>query len=322
MDIKPSTMRSWSRLGQRGTFFAIAMPEIGAARDDVRLLTADVAILSSLDRFKTAHPDKFLNVGIAEQNMIGIAAGLAMEGRCVFATTYAAFIAVRSLEHIRQHLSHLHCNMKVVGMAAGVLVARSGVSHWAIEDLAFMRALPDITILSPADALEAYKMAHYAADHDGPMYIRLSGGPNAPMVYKEDYPFEVGKAVTLRSGTDVALLATGLMVSESLAAAESLQEKGISCTVLNVHTLRPLDEEALRRALASHRLLVTVEEHSVRGGLGGAVAEFKATLDNSPRQVFLGFRDFSAQAGGQRFVWEQNGLTAERIAERIERELG
>ena len=159
MIVNKANIRKWSMLGQRGTFFGEALPEIAKEKDHIKLLTADLAILSGLSRFESMHPDKFLNVGIAEQNMVGIAAGLAMAGNCVFATTYASFIAVRSLEHVRQHLAHLKCNVKIVGTAAGTVAAKSGVSHWATEDLAFMRALPNLQVFSAADALEAYKMA-------------------------------------------------------------------------------------------------------------------------------------------------------------------
>ena len=321
MNISRANIRAWSRLGQRGSFFGIAMPEIAKDRDNLKLLTADLSLLSGMDRFISAYPDKFLQVGIAEQNMIGIAAGLAMEGDCVFATTYASFIAVRSLEHIRQHLAHLQCNVKIIGSAAGVVAARSGVSHWATEDIAFMRVLPNLTVLSAADSLEAIKMAISAANMEGPVYIRLSGGLDCPVVYQEDYDFEIGKMVTLREGGDVAILATGLMVAEALEAARLLEEKGISCTVLNVHTIKPLDKERLDQIFDNHKLLVTVEEHNVLGGMGSAVAEYKATKENVPRQVFLGFQDAFAKAGTQRYIWEQTGLTGPQIAERIEKEV-
>jgi len=321
MSIESANIKSWAKLGQRGTFFGIAMPEIAKEKENIRLLTADLALLSGMDRFIRNYPEKFLNVGIAEQNMIGIAAGLAMEGRCVFATTYASFIAVRSLEHVRHHLAHLQCNVKIIGSAAGVAAARSGVSHWATEDLAFMRALPNLIVLSPADSLEAYKMAYYAAETNRPVYIRLSGGLNCPIVHKEDFNFETGKALTLKQGSDVAIIATGLMVAESLEASKILDEKGISCSVIDMHTIKPIDKEMLNRAFSEHKLIVTVEEHNIIGGLGGAIAEYKATLDRSPRQVFIGFPDSFAQGGAQRYVWEQKGLTAEHIAERIKKEI-
>lgn len=244
-----------------------------------------------------------------------------MEGDCVFATTYASFIAVRSLEHVRQHLSHLQCNVKIVGTAAGVVAARSGVSHWATEDIAFTRVLPGMTVLSAADSLEAIKMAQYAAESDKPMYIRLSGGLDCPVVYSEDYEFQPGKMVTLKEGKDAVILATGLMVSESLKAAELLEEKGISCAVVNVHTIKPLDAECLDRLFEEYKLIITVEEHNVLGGMGSAVAEYKATKANTPRQVFIGFQDSFVKAGTQRYVWEQAGLTDVQIADRIEREI-
>lgn len=321
MKISRANIRAWSRLGQRGAFFGIAMPEIAKEKENLKLLTADLSLLSGMDRFITNYPDKFLQVGIAEQNMIGIAAGLAMEGDCVFATTYASFIAVRSLEHVRQHLSHLQCNVKIVGSAAGVVAARSGVSHWATEDLAFMRVLPGMTVMSAADSLEAIKMAHCAAAMEEPVYIRLSGGLDCPIVYQEDYDFQPGKMVTLRTGKDVAVLATGLMTAEALKAADLLEEKGISCTVINVHTIKPLDKEKLDEVFAGHKLLVTVEEHNILGGMGSAIAEYKATKDHAPRQIFLGFPDSFAKAGTQRFIWEQKGLTDVQIAERIEKEV-
>lgn len=321
MNVTSANIKGWAKMGQRGAFFGIALPELAAEKENIKLLTADLAILSGMERFERGYPQKFLNVGIAEQNMIGIAAGLAMDGACVFATTYASFIAVRSLEQVRQHLSHLQCNIKIVGSAAGVVAAKSGVSHWATEDLAFTRALPNVMVLSAADSLEAIKMAKYAAEWDGPMYIRLSGGLNCPVVYQEDYEFKAGELVKVRPGTGVAVIATGLMVAESLKAAERLGERGIECAVYNMHTIKPIDKEGLDRIFAEYELVVTVEEHNVTGGMGSAVAEYKATKAKAPRQVFIGVPDTFANAGSQRYVWSQCGLTEEQIAERIVREM-
>lgn len=320
MKVTPINIKTWARLGQRGAFFGIALPELAAEKNNLKLLTADLAILSGMDRFEKSFPEQFLNVGIAEQNMIGIAAGLAMDGDCVFATTYSSFIAVRSLEHVRQHLSHLQCNVKIVGSAAGVVAAKSGVSHWATEDLAFTRALPNITVLSPADSLEAIKMAEYATKTDGPMYIRLSGGLNSPIIYQDDYDFIPGKLVELKSGKKIAIIATGLMVNEAVKAADILSEQGLECAIYNMHTIKPIDREGLDKIFSEYELIVTVEEHNVIGGMGSAIAEYKATKNNTPRQVFIGFQDSFADAGSQRFVWSQAGLTDIQIADTIKRE--
>ncbi|RKJ41990.1 transketolase [Acutalibacter sp. 1XD8-33] len=317
-----ANIRMLSKLGQRGAFFGIALPEIAERQKNVKLLTADLALLSGMDRYEKKYPDQFLNVGIAEQNMIGIAAGLAMEGYCVYASTYAAFIAVRSLEHIRQHLSHMRCNVKIVGTSAGVVAAKSGISHWATEDLAFMRALPNLTVLSAADSLEAVKMAEYAAETEGPMYIRLSGGQNCPVVYQEDYDFVPGRLAEIKKGSQIALIATGLMVAEAWKAADLLEEQGLSTAVYNMHTIKPLDCAGLQKIFSDYQLIATVEEHTVLGGMGSAVAEYKAGFAKGPRQIFIGFQDSFAEAGSQRYVWQQKGLTDVQIAERVRQEWG
>ena len=320
MKYTPANIKMWAKMGQRGAVFGVALPDIAARKDRLKLLTADLALLSGMERFTKRYPDKFLNVGIAEQNMIGIAAGLAMDGYCVFASTYSSFIAVRSLEQVRQNLAHMGCNVKLIGSSAGTAAAKSGISHWATEDLAFLRALPNMTVLSPADSLEAVRMVQWAADVEGPLYLRLSGGLNCPIVDKEDCGFTPGKLVKLREGSGPALIATGLMVNETLKAAEILAERDISCAVYNMHTIKPIDREGLAEIFARHSLVVTVEEHMITGGMGSAVAEYKATLANTPRQVFLGIQDAFYKAGTQRYVWEQAGLTDVQLVERIAQE--
>ena len=322
MNVTKGLIRSWSRLGQRATFFGIAMPEIAKEDENVMVVTADLAQLSNLTSFSEKFPGQFINIGIAEQNMIGVSAGLAMEGYNVYATTYASFIAVRCLEHVRQHLSNLNLNVKLIGTAAGVVAARSGVAHWASEDVAFMRALPGMTVMSAADSLEAYHMALYSAKHIGPMYIRINGVPNCPMIYDENYVFEPKKLSILKEGNDVALIGTGLMVNEALETAKILEESGISCTVANIHTIKPIDKTGLKKLFDTHKFIVTMEEHNIIGGMGSAVAEYKATLDNTPRQIFIGFPDSFAKAGTTQFIWEHFGITAPQVAERIKREIG
>ena len=321
MKITKGQIRSWSRLGQRGTFFGVAMPELAKEYDKLIVVTADLAQLSNLIRFSEQAPEQFLNVGIAEQNMIGIASGLAMEGYMPYATTYASFLAVRDLEHIRQHISHLNLNVKLIGTAAGVVAARSGVAHWASEDITLMRALPNMTVMSAADGMEAYLMARYSAEHKGPMYIRLNGTPNCPMVYGENYEFEPQKISVIQHGADVALIGNGLMVHEAIETAKLLAEQGVSCTVANMHTIKPVDKETLRELFARHTLIVTMEEHSIIGGMGSAVAEYKATLTDTPPQMLIGFPDAFTDGGSAKYIWDQFEITAPQAAERIQKEL-
>ena len=320
MKISSLKIKSWAKLGQRGTVFGIVLPELAKQKANLKLLTADVALLSGMERFCSQYPEQFLNVGIAEQNMIGIAAGLALEGDIVFATTYASFLAVRCLEQVRQHLAYMKNNVKLISFSAGMAAAKSGVSHWATEDIAFMNALPNMVVMSPADSLEALKMTEWAAEYEGPVYIRLSGGVDCPIVYENDYDWQAGKIITLTEGREVALIATGLMVKEALAAEKILAEKGISCSVYNLHTIKPLDREKLRAVFQTHSLIVSIEEHNVIGGIGSAIAQYKSELTNMPRQVMIGVEDFAIDAGGQKYIWSEIGLTAEKIADRVKKE--
>ena len=334
MNVTSANIRKWSMLGQRGAIFGAAFPELGESVDNLKLVTADLSLLSGMDRFIQKYPEKFLNVGIAEQNMIGISAGLAMSGFSVFATTYASFIAVRSLEFVRQHLSYLGCNVKIIGSSAGVVAAKSGVSHWATEDIAFTRVLPNMQVFSPADSLEAIKIIEYAAKTEGPMYIRLSGGLNCPIVYKEDYDFIPGKLTFLGSQAldeskrpvkKLSIIATGLMVSRALEAVKRIMSENeipnVQFDVYNMHTIKPLDKEGLDKIFEDSDLVVTIEEHNILGGMGSAVAEYKATKANAPRQVFIGFEDSFYPAGNQDFVLDEAGLSVEKIAERLRKEI-
>lgn len=321
MNISSGLIKAYSRMGQKGAVSAIAMPELGKADDNLRVVVADCISIASLDRFYNLYPEKVINVGIAEQNMIGVAAGVSSEDRrTVFAFTYAEFIVVRALEQIRINLAYQKFNVKLVGFAGGFSMGSLGVSHWATEDIAFIRALPNMTILSAADSLEAIKMTIAAASIDGPVYIRLSGGLNCPIVYESDFDYTVGKAITLREGKYIAIVATGLMVYESLRAADLLEREGITCTVVDMHTIKPLDTKTLHELFSSHILVVTVEEHSVIGGLGSAVAEDRVGKADKARQDVIGVKDAYSNSGTPDYLWEQNGLKAEQIADRIKKE--
>ena len=305
-------------MGQKGAASGIGMLEVVKRNPDVVAVVADSVAIASLDRFQKLYPDKIVNVGIAEQNMIGVAAEIASEsGKSVYAFTYSAFIIARALEQVRLNLAYHQFNVKLVGNSAGFAMEMLGVSHWAVEDIAFTRVLPNMTVLSAADSLQAIKMVIAADEIDTPVYIRLSGGQNIPVVYEQDFEYQIGKAIKLKEGKDIAIIATGLMVHESLLAAELLEKRGIHCSVIDMHTIKPLDEEILDNVFSTFELIVTVEEHNVIGGLGSAVAEYKGSRKNAPRQVFIGVKDQYLKLGTQRYIWQQYGLTAEQIANKI-----
>ncbi|MEO8173146.1 MAG: transketolase C-terminal domain-containing protein [Sediminibacterium sp.] len=319
LEFNTTNMRTWSKLGQRGAFFGAAIFEIIEKHDNAVVVTADLGYLSGLERFMNRHPERFFNTGIAEQNMLGVSAGLAQEGKIPFATTYATFITMRSCEQMRHYLGYMESNVKIVGTGAGLVMAYSGSTHYTMEDISIVRAIPNIIILSPADATEAVKVAFAAAEYKGPVYIRLTGALNNPMVYKEDYTYTIGKAVTLKEDGDLTIFATGSMVYNSLKAAEILTAKGIHARVVNMHTIKPLDTDSISSALAMSKLLVTVEEHSMIGGLGGAVAEYLSGFSSHAPLLRLGIADKFRHAGDYNYLLEQNELSPELIAANIER---
>lgn len=322
MALNPALIKAYARMGQKGAAAGIGMMELAKNDPDMRVVVADSVAIASLDRFYNSYPDRVINAGISEQSMIGIAAGLSSEdGRVVYACTYAAFVLVKAIEFVRHNLAYHQFNVKLVGNSAGFAMETLSISHWATEDIAIARALPNMTILSAADSLEAIKIVKAAHDLKGPVYVRLSGLLNCPIVYEKDFEYQIGKANRLREGEDVTLIATGMMVRETLDAAELLSAKGIHCNVIDMHTIKPLDTECLDVVLAKSKLIATVEEHSIIGGLGGAVAEYLSEKANTPRLIRIGIKDQFGKLGDLRYCWEQHGLTAPQIAERISLEL-
>ncbi len=315
-EINPSNARQWSRIGSRGVF-GQAILAVAEHYPDLIVMSADLGNSSGLDRFKKTYPNQFLNIGIAEQNMIGVAAGLAKEGYNVFATSFAPFIAMRAAEQVRMNLGYMEMNVKAVAIGSGVSMAFLGNSHYGIEDASVMRSIPNITVVSPADCSEIFKTVQAAAKFEGPMYIRLTGAVGNPPVYTEDYSFEIGKAVILREAAEVTFIATGSMVCESLEAAKLLEQSGVKAGVINMHTIKPLDIDAVESALQHSKVIVTVEEHSVIGGLGSAVAEYKAYERDAPPQLILGLPDKFDVTGDYRFLLDRHGLVASKISDKV-----
>jgi transketolase len=311
----PMNVRIWSMLGSCGAFgqAVLELPEID---DRVVVLTSDLCVFSSLERFKGKYPDRLYNVGIAEQNMVGVAAGFAREGFIPFATTYAAFASMRCADQVKVNMGYMGLPIKLVGLTAGFAVGALGATHMSLEDVSVMRAMPNVTVLSPADCTAAVKAVVAAATCPGPVYLRLSGPMPNPIVYRGDCPFEVGKANVLRDGADVTVIATGSMVYQALKAAELLEGDGVSTEVIDMHTIQPLDEEAISRAFG-RKLIVTVEEHSVVGGLGSAVAEQLARQPRHPRLVTVGHEGRYPLAGAYADLIRQDGLDAEGIRRRV-----
>lgn len=315
MKIDRRKWRTWSLVGSTGTY-GMAMEELAKEYPELCVVTADLCQFSGLERFRQEHPQNLYNGGIAEQNMIGMAAGLASEGITVFAASYASFLSTRALDQIRISMGYMGTPIKLVGLTAGFSAGILGPTHMALEDVAIFRSIPGLTILSPADCLEEVKCLEAAVAYPGPIYIRLTGTKRMPAVYQEDYTFELGKAVSLREGKDICILATGSMVHPSLKVAEEMEASGISATVYNIHTIKPLDRHLIE-GLGGYQLVVTVEEHSVIGGLGGAIAEEISSLSRPPTLLRIGVEDGYPHAGPYDSLVAHAGLSWEYILQKI-----
>lgn len=315
MNINKSNIRMWSRLGSCGAY-GQAVLEIPEINDLMVACTADLCFYSGLDRFKKQFPDRLYNVGIAEQNLLGIAGGLAKEGFNPFVSTYASFATTRALDQVRVNMGYMELPIKLFGLTSGFSVGILGATHTSIEDVAIMRAIPNITIISPADATETVKATLALAKYDKPAYVRLTGPMGLPVVYNEDYEFEIGKSIMLKEGEDIAIIATGTMVAPCLKVAEALEADGISAKVINMHTIKPLDVNGVDAALAC-KAIVTVEEHSKIGGLGGAVAEYISDKKDAPALLRIGVEDIFYHAGSYNYLISKAGLTFEAINKKI-----
>lgn len=304
-----------TKLAQRN-YYGKALAKLAAENPNVVVLDADLAGSTKTSEFRKVAPERFIEVGIAEQDMIGIAGGLAASGKTVFASTFAVFATGRCWEQIRLAMAYPRLNVKVVSTHCGISVGPDGASHQALEDIAIMRAIPNMTVISPADAYEAYAATLAIADYDGPVYMRL-GRADMPVLFDEDVTFEIGKAKKLRSGTDVTLIGTGQMVSLCMDAAEMLEQAGVSAEVINVSTIKPLDIETIYESVSKTGCVVTAEEHSVIGGLGSAVAEFLS--ENYPCPITrVGTRDTFGESGNPDELFKKYGLTAEDIRDAAE----
>ena len=297
--------------------FGTALKELGHEREDFIVMDADLAAATQTGAFKKEFPDRFYNCGIAEQNMISIAAGIAATGKRVICSSFAMFAAGRAFEQIRNSVGYPHLNVIIGATHAGISVGEDGATHQCNEDIAIMRTIPGMTIINPADETEARLAVHAAMDHEGPVYMRF-GRLAVPVVFGDDYKFEIGKGVELKEGNDVTIIATGLMVNEALQAHELLKAESINARVINMATIKPLDAEIVIKAAKETGAIVTAEEHSVIGGLGSAVSEVLAEEYPVP-VVKLGVNDEFGHSGLAVKLLDEFGLRAVNIVEKVKK---
>jgi transketolase len=289
--------------------------ELGRQNKDIVVLDADLSPSTMTSFFAREFPHRFFDCGLTEQNMVCIAAGLASSGKIVFVSSFAIFASCRCFDQLRLCLSQQELNVKIVATHGGITVGEDGSSHHAIEDLALYCALPGFTVVVPADAIEVAEAVRVVASIHGPFYVRLSR-PKTPIVYPEGCHFTLGKAVTMRQGTDVTVIAVGIMVAKALEAADILARQGIDCRVINIHTLKPLDEAAIVKAASETGAIVVAEEHLAQGGLGSRVAQTVAREKPVPME-FVNLGDKYALSGKADELLQRYGLTAERIEESV-----
>ncbi len=292
-----------------------ALAEFGAKYENLIVLDADLAAATKTGTFKKAFPERFFDCGIAENNMIDVAVGLALSGKIPFASSFAMFAAGRSFEQVRNSIGYARTNVKIGATHAGVTVGEDGATHQCLEDIALMRAIPNMVVLNPADAVEAKALVQQAIEHYGPVYLRF-GRAAVPVLFDENDKTEIGKGKVLKDGTDATIVATGYMVHLALEAAELLAAEGISARVVNIHTIKPLDDALLLACAKETGAMVTAEEHSVIGGLGSAVCESLAAVCPVP-VLRVGVEDTFGRSGKVQPLLEYYGLTAQNIAQKV-----
>tara|TARA_B110000967_G_scaffold206635_1_gene253829 strand:+ start:2316 stop:3281 length:966 start_codon:yes stop_codon:yes gene_type:complete len=321
MEVNERNIKMWSTIGPRATFGMGAL-DLAKKIDNLMVLTGDVSTSAGLDRFRKTYPEKYLDLGIAEQNMIGVAAGLASEGYNVITTTFAPFQTARCCEQIKVNAGYMKQKLCMVGLASGLALGNLGFTHCCIEDIGILRSIPNIQIVSPADSFETIKALNAAVNSKKSTYIRLTGSANNPIIYNQDYNFEIGKSIKLKSGKDLTLFCSGAMVSTCLEVAKKLAELKISCSVINMHTIKPIDKDAIKNASETSKLIVSVEEHNVIGGLGSAISEQLVKLKSRSTMLIIGINDQYVKGGSYSYLKNKYELSSDKIIEKIKINIG
>jgi len=320
MKLDKAKIKLYSSVGSRATFGLVCL-ELAKEIKNLMILTSDVSTSAGLDRFKQKFPEKFVDVGIAEQNLIGVATGLATSGYNVFTTTFAPFQTMRCFEQIRVNMGYMKKKITMVGLASGIVLGNLGFTHCCIEDLSIMRSIPGMTVLSPADCAEVAKSVYAAANLPGPVYIRLTGGSNNPAVYSDNYNFKIGKPIELTKGKDVVIFSTGSMVYNSIEASKILKKNKIKASVINVHTIKPLDKKSINKYSINKKLIITVEEHSIIGGLSSAIAEANSSTRKLAPQFSISLPDNYFNGGDYKDLISKHNLSPKKIAKNIIKKL-
>lgn len=319
MVIDEKKIKIWSQIGPRATF-GLACLDISEKEKNLIVLTSDVSTSAGLDRYKKKYPDKYLDVGISEQNLIGVAAGLASENFKVVTTTFSPFQILRCCEQIKVNLGYMRHKVCLVGLASGVALGTLGYTHCSIEDIGVLRSIPNIAIVSPADGAEIIKTLAASLNYHQSVYIRLTGKTNNPIVYDKDYNFEIGKSIKIKEGKDITIFANGSMVAVAKEAAKILDKLKIFSEIINMHTIKPIDKNQIKKSSEKSKLLVSLEEHSIIGGLGSSISEVLDELSLRPKLLKLGLEDKYNFSGEYDYVLEKNNLSSDIISKSIERE--
>ena len=309
-------IKLWSSLGMRATFGLIAM-DLAEKHPELIITTSDVSTSAGLDRYKNKYPEKYVDVGIAEQNLIGVSAGLSSEGFKVISTTFSPFQTLRCAEQIKVNLGYMKQKICMVGLASGLVLGNLGFTHCSIEEVGVLRSIPNISIVVPSDPFELFKTLQESLKYKNSLYIRLTAGANSKIINSKDYKFKIGKAIEIMPGNDVAIISCGNIISNCIDAAFDLKKNKISCSVINMHTIKPVDKKKILELLKKFKLIVTVEEHNIIGGLGSAVAEVLSSEINSTKLIRLGVNDYYSSGGSYEYLKNIYGLSVQKIIRTI-----
>jgi transketolase len=316
--------KQWSKIGMRATF-GLLCSEILSSGKEIYVFTSDVSTSAGLDRFKKNFKDNYFDVGIAEQNLIGVAAGFSSEGLDVITTTFAPFQTIRCAEQIKVNLGYMKNKITMVGLASGLALGNLGFTHCCIEDIGVLRSIPNITIVSPCDCVELAKVLIESIKNEQSVYIRLTGTSSISIINNHDYKFEIGKASILKKNkekkTQVAIFCNGTITKEAIIAGEILEKKNISNDIINMHTIKPIDKNVIEEYCTKSDLIVSVEEHNVIGGLGSAIAEVKSGISQSPRHILMGINDYYSSPGDYNNLLFKNNLLGIQIAKIIQQNI-